>query len=205
MMLLASASTQTASDPRTLRAKTDQQHIALLQGIARGEQESLATFYEQTNRLVFGLATRVLNDRSVAEEVTMDVYMQVWKQAAQFETLRGAPLSWLMTIARTRAIDRLRASSHLRHESETLDNVTHKAANEDSPEKKSLYAEQRRIVRAALQHLSAEQRALIEAAYFEGLSQTELAEKFALPLGTVKTRVRAGMQILKKYFAATLT
>ena len=197
MMLLPSATT--ARDNRTLRANADQHHIALLQGIARGEQDSFAAFYDQTNRLVFGLATRVLNDRSVAEDVTMDVYMQVWKQASQFETMRGAPLSWLMTITRTRAIDRLRASSHLRHESETLDNVMHKAANEDNPEKNSLYAEQRCIVRAALQHLSAEQRTLIEAAYFEGLSQTELAEKFALPLGTVKTRVRAGMQLLKKY------
>ncbi len=130
--------------------------------------------------------------------------MQVWRQAANFEMMRGTALSWLMMIARTRSIDRLRASSYLRQETETLETVVHHAAPGESPEKMSLYAERSRIVRHALAELTPEQRVLIEASYFEGLSQSELAERFALPLGTVKTCVRAGMTILKKYFSVAL-
>lgn len=173
----------------------------LLTAIAQGEQEAFSTFYDQTHRLVFGLALRILGNRETAEEVTTDIYMQVWRQAANFELMRGTALSWLMTIARTRSIDRLRASSYLRQETETLEAVEHHAAPGASPEKMSLHAERARIVRDALAQLTPEQRALIEASYFEGLSQSELAERFALPLGTVKTRVRAGMMILKKHFS----
>lgn len=186
------------------RAQADQQLIVFMTGIAQGNQDAFASFYDQTHRLVFSLALRILNDRGLAEEVTTDVFMQVWRQAANFETMRGTPLSWLMTIARTRSIDRLRASSHLRQESETLDAVMHQAAPTDNPEKVSIYTERQKLVREALQQLTPDQRQLIEAAYFEGLSQSELAEKFALPLGTVKTRVRAGMMLLKKVLAEPL-
>lgn len=169
--------------------------------IARGDQEAFTAFYDQTHRLVFGLALRILGNRETAEEVTTDIYMQVWRQAAQFEAMRGTVLSWLMTIARTRSIDRLRSASYVRQETETLETVVHYVASGDSPERMSLYAERRQLVRGALAQLTPEQRTLIEAAYFEGLSQSELAERFALPLGTVKTRVRAGMTLLKKHFS----
>ena len=183
------------------RPEQDQHLGELLSAIARGEQEAFTTFYDQTHRLVFGLALRILGNRETAEEVTSDIYMQVWRQAANFELMRGTVLSWLMTIARTRSIDRLRSASYLRQETETLETVVQYAASGDSPEKMTIYAERSQQVRQALKQLTPEQRALIEAAYFEGLSQTELAERFALPLGTVKTRVRAGMVILKKHFS----
>lgn len=186
------------------RQQTDLRLTALLPAIARGDQEAFASLYDQTQRLVFGLALRILQDQGLAEEVTSDVFMQVWRQAANFEGVRGTPLSWLMTIARTRSIDRLRSSSHLRQESELLDAVTEHPTDTVSPEKASLYAEQQRLVRTALAQLTADQRVLIEAAYFEGLSQSELAERFALPLGTVKTRVRAGMLLLKNHLSPTL-
>jgi RNA polymerase sigma-70 factor (ECF subfamily) len=194
----------TLSSDRKLAARRaqEQQLVTLMHAIAQGDQDAFATFYEQTERLVFGLALRILGNRETAEEVTTDIYMQIWRQAANFEMIRGTALSWLMTIARTRSIDRLRSSSHLRQETETLDTVVQHVAPGDNPERLSIYAERSRSVRHALNQLTPEQRALIEAAYFEGLSQTELAERFALPLGTVKTRVRAGMIILKKHFAA---
>lgn len=188
----------------TARQQTDQRLAALMPAIARGDQEAFASFYDQTQRLVFGLALRVLQDQGLAEEVTSDVFMQVWRQAANFESVRGTPLSWLMTIARTRSIDRLRSSAYLRQESELLDAITEHPTNTASPENASLYAEQQRLVRSALAELTSDQRVLIEAAYFEGLSQSELAERFALPLGTVKTRVRTGMLLLKKQLSPTL-
>jgi RNA polymerase sigma-70 factor (ECF subfamily) len=200
--LAATSQTPPISTKQAARNQTDLYLIGLMEGIAHGNQDSFAAFYDQTHRLVFGLALRILNDRGIAEEVTTDVFMQVWRQAGNFETMRGTPLSWLMTIARTRSIDRLRASSHLRQENETLDAVTHKAASAESPEKASIYAERQKLVREALTQLTPDQRVLIEAAYFEGLSQSELAERFSLPLGTVKTRVRAGMMLLKKHLAA---
>lgn len=200
--LAPSSSTQQMAPKDAARAQTDQNLVVLMAEIAQGDQDAFARFYDQTQRLVFGLALRVLNDRGIAEEVTMDVFMQVWRQAANFETVRGTVLSWLMTIARTRSIDRLRASSHLRQENETLDAVTEKAAPAENPEKASIYAERQALVREALQQLTPEQRVLIEAGYFEGLSQSELAEKFSLPLGTVKTRVRAAMMVLKKQLSA---
>jgi RNA polymerase sigma-70 factor, ECF subfamily len=186
------------------RQQTDQRLTLLMSEIARGDQDALASFYDQTQRLVFSLALRILHDHGLAEEVTSDVFMQVWRQAANFEAMRGTPLSWLMTIARTRSIDRLRAAAYLRQEGELLDTVAEQPASTNSPEKASFYSEQQQLVRTALMQLSPDQRQLIEAAYFEGLSQSELAERFALPLGTVKTRVRSGMLLLKKQLSATL-
>jgi RNA polymerase sigma-70 factor (ECF subfamily) len=191
-----SDSTPTKSAARLHQEQTWRE---LLAAIARGEQEAFTTFYDQSHRLVFGLALRILGNRETAEEVTTDIYLQVWRQAAQFEAMRGTVLSWLMTIARTRSIDRLRSASYVRQETETLETIAHYAAPGDSPERMSIYAERSQMVRGALAQLTLEQRTLIEAAYFEGLSQSELAARFALPLGTVKTRVRAGMMLLKKH------
>jgi RNA polymerase sigma-70 factor, ECF subfamily len=191
--------------PKKPNTRSDQepQLVTLMAAIARGEQEAFATFYDQTHRLVFGLALRILSNRETAEEVTTDIYMQVWRQSKTFEVMRGTVLSWLMTIARTRSIDRLRASAHLRQETETLETVAQYAALGETPETVSIYAERGQQVRNALAQLNPEQRALIEAAYFEGLSQSELAERFTLPLGTVKTRMRAGMMILRQHFSVT--
>jgi RNA polymerase sigma-70 factor (ECF subfamily) len=108
-------------------------------------------------------------------------------------------LAWLMTMARTRALDRMRASGYQARENEDLEivSLTH-ASDDDSPEETSLLNERQRLVRAALAQLSPEQRSLIETAYFDGLSHSELAERFDLPLGTVKTRIRSGMLVLRK-------
>lgn len=190
-----------AERKQAARLEQERQLVSLMHAIAKGDQDAFATFYDQTHRLVFGLALRILGNRETAEEVTTDIYMQIWRQATNFELVRGTAWSWLMTIARTRSIDRLRASAYTRQETETLDNVVQFVAPGDSPENLSLHAERSRMVQHALNQLTPEQRSLIEAAYFEGLSQTELSERFALPLGTVKTRVRAGMVVLKKHFA----
>ncbi len=166
---------------------------------ATGDQAAFTKFYDATQRQVYGLLLRMLKNPATAEEVLLDVYLQAWRQASSYDTSRGSVLAWLMTIARSRALDRIRASAGQMRESDGLESVSLTvAADTDSPEDNSLLNERSKLVRQALAQLTPEQRLLIETAYFEGLSHGELAERFALPLGTVKTRIRAGMIVLRK-------
>jgi RNA polymerase sigma-70 factor (ECF subfamily) len=161
--------------------------------VADGDQSALTTLYDSTSRLVFGLVLRVVTDRSIAEEVLLDVYTQVWRQAKTYDSTRGAPLAWLMTIARTRGIDRLRSGKHEHQHKESLEAIGEVTSPSASPEADTVSAERRQLVRSALDSLSAEQREVIELAYYSGLSHSEIALKLGQPLGTVKTRTRLGM------------
>ncbi|HXG67855.1 MAG TPA: sigma-70 family RNA polymerase sigma factor [Blastocatellia bacterium] len=175
----------------------DQDWIGLIQKIADGDQSALSALYDATSRLVFGLILRIVGDRSTAEEVLLDVYTQVWRQAAQYDTKRGAPLSWLMTIARSRAIDRFRSGrqDQLKDPLETAGEVR---ANSMNPEEATASSERQELVREALNSLSPEQREVIELAYYSGLSHSEIALKLNQPLGTVKTRTRLAMIKLRE-------
>jgi len=172
--------------------------------VADGDQSALATLYDSTSRLVFGLIVRIVVDRTIAEEVLLDVYTQVWRQASTYDTKRGAPLAWLMTIARTRAIDRLRSGRHEQQHKESLDAIGEITSNNASPETDTVNAERRELVRSALESLSPEQREVIELAYYSGLSHSEIALKLGQPLGTVKTRTRLGMMKLRDMLSPTL-
>lgn len=185
--------------PQDSREQTtrDQDWTALIKRVADGDQSALATLYDSTSRLVFGLILRVVIDRSTAEEVLLDVYTQVWRQAATYDSKRGAPLAWLMTIARTRGIDRLRSGRHENQNKESLDAIGDVSAGTDSPEAETVSSERRQLVRSALETLSAEQREVIELAYYSGLSHSEIALRLGQPLGTVKTRTRLGMMKLR--------
>ena len=174
----------------------DQDWAALIDSIAAGDQSALTTLYDSTSRLVFGLVLRVVGDRSTAEEVLLDVYTQIWRQAATYDRTRGAPLAWMMTIARTRGIDRLRSSRNDLTR-EPLDATGEVAATTPSPEDASVLSERGQLVRSALDMLSAEQREVIELAYYSGLSHSEIALRLNQPLGTVKTRTRLGMMKLR--------
>jgi len=184
--------------PRDSRevSSRDQDWAALIDKIADGDQSALTTLYDSTSRLVFGLILRVVSDRATAEEVLLDVYTQIWRQAGSYDLKRGAPLAWMMTIARTRGIDRLRSSKAdlTREPLETSSEVT---ATTPSPEDASVASERGRLVRSALETLSAEQREVIELAYYSGLSHSEIALRLNQPLGTVKTRTRLGMMKLR--------
>ena len=171
----------------------DQDLVALIGRVASGEQSALTAIYDATNRLVFGLILRVVVDRATAEEVLLDVYTQVWRQASTYDTNRGVPLAWIMTIARSRAIDRVRAGRQDQQRKEPLEAIGEVSAGGISPEDASLYSERRRLVRTALETLSPEQREVIELAYYSGLSHSEIAVKLGQPLGTVKTRTRLGL------------
>jgi RNA polymerase sigma-70 factor (ECF subfamily) len=168
--------------------------IALIDRIVARDADALGELYDRHNRLLFGLILRILRDRSEAEEVLQEVFVLVWTRAETYNVALGSPAAWLVRVARNRAIDRLRANSvRLRAvESAPL------PASADSPEAHATANEQQRVVARALDSLPSEQRALIEHAYFLGMTQSELAAKFKLPLGTVKTRIRAGMQALRQ-------
>ena len=169
--------------------------IQLLSRIVKKEKESFSLFYDHFSGLVYAVALRILRSPHDAEELVQDVFWKVWETAADYNASRGAPEAWLVTITRTRAIDRLRSSRRRRESSVALD---------DAPEVESLSAGDPRSVfegiwaRGALQELSDLQRQVLELAYFEGLTQSEIAERLKTPLGTIKTRIRDGLQKLRE-------
>jgi RNA polymerase sigma-70 factor (ECF subfamily) len=185
----------------TTKAAQDKEWTQLIALTAQGDQTALAMFYDRTSPLVFGLVLKILNNREAAEEVTLDVYTQVWRQAHTYDQTRGAPGAWLMTLARTRAIDRFRASAVEHGRIESLDAAALFASDEETPERDVEARERRQYVQQALALLTEEQRQAIALAYFYGLSQSEIAEKLQLPLGTVKTRIRLGMMKLREALA----
>lgn len=168
---------------------------------AAGDRDGLAALYDRTAALVHGLALRVVGDPDAAAEVTMDVYLQVWRQAARWDAARGGPMAWLLTITRTRALDRRRAATLQRRHQAPLRASRALAATDSDPEVASMLAERGRVVRAALLRLPAEQRRAVELAYFGGLSHAEIARTLAAPLGTVKTRIRSALLRLRALLA----
>ncbi len=175
----------------------DQEILGLISKTAQGDEEALGVLYDHTSSQVYGLALRVLDDPAMAEEVTLDVYMQVWKQANQFDVNRGNPVVWLAVLTRSRAIDRLRTGQAERLQRQPLDLVEEECDPSDNPEDSVVQTEQRGLVLQALASLTTEQREVIELAYFGGLSQSEIARKIGEPLGTVKTRTRLSMMKLR--------
>ena len=182
----------------------DQDWIELIKKVSEGDQSALATLYDATNRLIFGLIVRILGDRATAEEVLLDVYTQVWRQAASYDRKRGAPLAWFMTIARSRAIDRLRSGKKEQQSKEPLDSIGEVKDTNQSPEQNTVLSERKNLVRSALDKLSPEQREVIELAYYSGLSHSEIATQLGQPLGTVKTRTRLGMIKLREMLRPVL-
>ena len=200
--VLAIATPTFAAAPKpSPRRESDLELPALIAAIAERDQTAFTKFYDLTNRPVFSVVLRILGDHALAEEVTHDVYLQIWNQARGYSAERGTPFAWLMTIARSRAIDRLRGAQYRNRESETLDAVLGYAAQTEDPEQASMFAERRRMVRRALQSLSADQRQVIEIAYFSGYSQSEISERLGIPLGTVKTRMRVGLMRLREFLS----
>jgi RNA polymerase sigma-70 factor (ECF subfamily) len=165
--------------------------------VAAGDQQALAALYDATSRTVYGLLLRILSDPSTAEEVLLDVYTQVWRQAGTYSSGRGKPMAWLTTIARSRAIDRLRRGRQELLHTAPLDEAV-RAGVGAGVEECVLASEISSVVRAALDELAPEQREVIEMAYYGGMSHSEIAAARGLPLGTVKTRTRLGMMRLRQ-------
>ncbi|HET7461320.1 MAG TPA: sigma-70 family RNA polymerase sigma factor [Longimicrobium sp.] len=174
---------------------------ALVRRMAGGDERALAALYDRWQGTVFALAVHVLGDADEAEEVVEETFWQAWRQSARYAGERGAVGSWLTIIARSRALDRLRARTRLRnaHESSALaDPLAHDEGSFTDPLRELELDEARVAVRRALDAIPPEQRRTLEMAYFRGMSQSEIADATGEPLGTVKTRTRLGLQRLRR-------
>ena len=173
--------------------------VVLLKAVANKDQAALAQIYDRYRAILFGLMMRILKNREEAEDVLQEVFIQVWRRAADFDETRGRPFTWLVTLARSRAIDRLRslasrervAIAGSRDESEQVSDAASDA----------FLAEQRGLVNSALAQLPDEQKSPLMLAYFDGLTQSEIAMQLGAPLGTVKTRMRTGLIKLRELLA----
>jgi RNA polymerase sigma-70 factor, ECF subfamily len=177
---------------------------ALVARAAKGDQTALATLYDETSALVYGLALRILRDQYAAEDVTIDVYAQVYRQVSSYDANRGTPSAWLVTLTRSRAIDRLRQEAQRREREEPLEATMRMPSLTAGPEDSSATTELRRLVQRALALLTPEQRQVIELAYYSDLSHNEIAAALGQPLGTVKTRIRTGMMLLRENLRSLL-
>jgi len=170
--------------------------IDLLHAVARRDELALGSLYDRYRVILFGLLARILNSREEAEDVLQEVFLQVWRRAADFDERRGRPFTWLVTLARSRAIDRLRLlASRQRLANSAARNVSDETSDAVTD---TLHSEQREIVQGALAELPEEQKRTLMLAYFEGLTQSEIAARLGTPLGTVKTRMRSGMTKLRE-------
>lgn len=184
--------------PRASTLRQQDHELAwLIQKAAGGDEGAFARFYDLTSSAVFGLAVRILRDRAAAEDVTIEVYLHAYRQAGNYDFERGSPLAWLLTLGRSRAIDRLRADGQRRRREEPLQADAPLASDAAGPADAAQGEQDRYRVQAALAALPKQQREPIELAYFGGLSQSEIAAHMGLPLGTVKTRMRTGMTALR--------
>jgi RNA polymerase sigma-70 factor, ECF subfamily len=195
------------SDPATIPAvMSDEQRVEkedreLVRRMASKESAALDAFYQRYNRIAFSLILRIVGSREDAEDVLTDVFWQVWQQSTRYDSSRGKPIAWLLTIARTRAIDSIRSTNRQQSRTDELDANTQPASTAPEPDSFVL-ADTRNAVKEALHELPEQQRIPLEMAYFQGMSHTEIATALGQPLGTVKDRIRNGMMHLRKRLKA---
>lgn len=178
-------------------AGTDDE-LELMSRVAAGDGRAFAAVFDLHSPVVLGVLIRLLRNRSEAEEVLQDVFLQVWRDARRYRPSRATPRGWMLMLARSRAIDRLR-SRHARvrrEERQSLESPDGGIAGPAAPERLE-QAERRQVVGRALAELPDEQRLCIELAYYEGLSHSQIAERLATPLGTIKSRLLLGMRKLR--------
>ena len=175
----------------------EESQVQLLRRIASGDRPALAEFYDQVAGPLFSTATRILGDAHEAEEVVQDVFVQIWEKAATFDAALGSPFTWAMRITRNRAIDRLRSRQRrTKLAAQFQENFEITAGGENAAAE--LGEEAVGQIRSTVGSLPADQRRVIEMAFFGGLTHVEIAEALGEPLGTVKARIRRGMLKLRE-------
>jgi RNA polymerase sigma-70 factor (ECF subfamily) len=177
--------------------------VALIRRIAGGDRQAFADLYDRYASLAFGLIRRILPQAAETEEVLQEVFWQAWVEAGTYDPERGSPEAWLLNRARSRAIDRLRT---IRRRGETFvasgDESIARASDDAAPSPGAL-AEHKQLAQTALGILPPRERRVIELAFYEGLTQSEIARRLGAPLGTIKTRMRTGLERLREHFRAT--
>ena len=187
------------SEMRKGRDTSDQsvwQHY--VERTAGGDQGAFASLYDASRRLVYATALRIVGEPADAEEVTLDVYLQVWRNAKEYTGSRGSVVAWLVMLARSRAIDRVRSRASRSRWEEPFQEFAQFRSTEPGLDHNTEAGHRRYRVAAALDALPPEQREVLELAFFSGLTHTELAVQLNQPLGTVKTRVRQGMMKIRE-------
>lgn len=185
------------------KAHRQRSHIegdeSLLRRIQRRDESALEALYDRHSTAVYSLALRIVSDRGGAEDVLSDVFWRIWKAAESHDPRRGSVIAWVMTITRRRAIDQLRAEGRRARREESPKTETGLGPSESaSPEGAAGATEVQLHVRQALTALPTDQRTPIELAFFAGLTHVEIAERLGQPLGTIKTRIRAGMHRMRE-------
>jgi RNA polymerase sigma-70 factor (ECF subfamily) len=177
--------------------------VRLVQFIAAGDQGALHALYERTYRIVFTLIVRITNNRETAEELTLDVFHDVWRRASAYDAAGGSVVGWIMNQARSRAIDRVRFDQRKKRVNHAENQIP--VAAESGPQEAFDLSEQAHLVRRALTVLKPEEREVIETAFFSELTYCEVAARLKQPLGTVKTRIRSALGKLRQALAKTVT
>lgn len=172
----------------------EQDWVALVQSIAAGDHLALHALYERSHRVVFTLIMRITANRETAEELTIDVFHDIWRRGSQYDAANGTVLGWIMNQARSRAIDRLRFESRKKRSPNSDIPPAEIAAD---PRDVIQLREQTELLRTALATLTPNERQAIETTFFGGLTHAEAAVRLNQPLGTVKTRIRSGLQKLR--------
>jgi len=173
----------------------------LVERLQRREPQALGDLYDRYGRLAYSLILRVVRDTGIAEDLVQETFLRVWNRVQAFDAQKGAIGPWLLAVARNRAIDYLRSAGGRERNAVEFEENDHPALYIDM-EQGILASDKARRVKRAVEKLSAQQRQVIELAYFEGLSQTEMAERMGQPLGTVKTWVRTALKNLRDELGA---
>lgn len=176
--------------------------LELVEKIRQGDQSALDLLYKRYSAPVYSLVWKILQNSEEAEDVALEVFWQVWRQADRYDPARGAPPAWIFTLARSRAIDRLRARNRREDRTVSIDdpNFHFDPLDENAaPDQVVSFRQSRDAVRAAMEKLSPVQREAVELAFLKGMTHVEIAEKLGQPLGTVKTRIRQGLIRLRQH------
>ena len=180
--------------------------IELLRRIGQGDRRSFEQLYERFSGVLFSTAYRVLNNQGAAEDVLQDVFIQIWEKAPLYDPARGKPMTWAVTLTRNKSIDRLRSTQR---RNRLQDDVEREAQTFEQFDDRSSFdavaqGETGALVREAIGKLSKDQREAIELAFFSSMTQTEIAERLKVPLGTVKARIRRGMMRMRDVISPEL-
>ena len=183
-----------SSVPKTSASTSD---LELLSAMSQGQIKALDILYDRYSRLVYSIAYRILNSSEEAEDITQDVFLTLWRRN-NYDPARGSLSSFLTTLTRSRAIDRLRSKNARLRVVQRLQGIVRSDSGSPSPLEQASIGERSQMIRTALSQLSESERQVLEIAYYEGLSQSEIAERLDIPLGTVKSRSRQGLLKLRQ-------
>ena len=179
---------------------TDEQ---LISAICKGEESAIEVLYERYHRYAYALAYRILRDQVTSEDIVQDAFLSVWRKASSYQAQNGSVQNWIQAIVRNRAIDKIRSSAHREYQWTPLqvENEQDPPSEEPTVWEQAWQSEQHRIIHEVMEYIPDEQRMVIELAYFQGLTHAEISEQYHIPLGTVKGRMRLGLQKMKALLA----